>query len=290
MDMLNNGILQAAISAKGAELNSLVLDGIERIWQADPAVWDRHAPMLFPVIGRLRGQVYELDGKQISMPRHGFCRDRVFEVVEADALHVRYRTTDDEETRAVYPFSFTFEVEFALEGNTLVKRHFITNRSDREMPFEVGGHEAYNTTLLPGETMRDYAIAFEGMDHLEPYAMDESGMLDLPKGFLPLEDGQLNKRPMEVGLDTVVVDQLPVRKASLVSRKSGPHVTVEFADFPYLGIWTMDQAEDTNYLCIEPWSSLPDAHFVGRKLTDKAGICIAQPGETKQLSYRMTFQ
>lgn len=290
MDILNNGTIKAAISAKGAELNSLMLDGIERIWQADPSIWNRHAPLLFPVIGRLCGQEYELDGEMISMPRHGFCRDRVFDVVEKDDLHVRYRTTDDEETRAVYPFSFTLEVEFALEGSTLVKRHFVTNRSDREMPFEVGGHEAYNTTLLPGETMADYSIQFEGMDHLEPYAMDESGMLDLPKGNLPLEKGCFHKRPMEVGLDTIVVDHLPVNKASLVSSKSGTHVTVEFDDFPYLGIWTMDKDVDTNYLCIEPWSSLPDARFVGRKLTDKAGICIAQPSETKELSYRMTFQ
>lgn len=290
MDYLQNGILSAAINPKGAELYSLELDGIERIWQGDPAIWGRHAPLLFPFIGRLKDQQYELDGEIIQAPMHGFCRDRMFETVEADDRHVRYRTQDDEETRSVYPFSFTLEVEFILEENTLIKRHTVTNRSDREMPFELGGHDAYRTTLIPGETMADYAIAFEGVDHLEPFAMDETGTLDLPKGHIPLEGPLLTKLPQDVGLDTIVLEGLPVRKATLVSRKSPRKVTVEFEDFPYLGIWTAQKGVVTNYICIEPWSTLPDGHFMGRKLTDKPGIVVLAPGEQKTLTFRSTFE
>ena len=290
MDYLQNGILSAAINPKGAELYSLELDGVERIWQGDPAIWGRHAPLLFPFIGRLKDQQYELDGKMIQAPMHGFCRDRMFETVEADDRHVRYRTQDDEETRSVYPFSFTLEVEFILEENTLIKRHTVTNRSDREMPFELGGHDAYRTTLIPGETMADYAIAFEGVDHLEPFAMDETGTLDLPKGHIPLEGPLLTKLPQDVGLDTIVLEGLPVRKATLVSRKSPRKVTVEFEDFPYLGIWTAQKGVVTNYICIEPWSTLPDGHFMGRKLTDKPGIVVLAPGEQKTLTFRSSFE
>lgn len=290
MDFLQNGILSAAINPKGAELYSLELDGIERIWQGDPAIWGRHAPLLFPFIGRLKDQQYELDGQMIQAPMHGFCRDRMFETVEADDLHVRYRTQDDEETRAVYPFSFTLEVEFRLEENTLIKRHTVTNRSDREMPFELGGHDAYRTTLIPGETMADYAIAFEGVDHLEPFAMDETGTLDLPKGHIPLEGPLLTKLPQDVGLDTIVLEGLPVRKATLISCKSPRKVTVEFEDFPYLGIWTAQKGVVTNYICIEPWSTLPDGHFMGRKLTDKPGIVVLAPGEQKTLTFRSSFE
>lgn len=290
MNYLQNGILSASINPKGAELYSLELDGLERIWQGDPAIWGRHAPLLFPLIGRLQNQQYELDGRIIQAPMHGFCRDRMFEVVEADDCHVRYRTQDDESTRAVYPFSFTLEVEFRLEENSIVKRHTVTNRSEREMPFELGGHDAYRTTLMPGETMADYAIAFEGLDHLEPFAMDQDGILDLPKGTIPLEGPLLTKLPQDVGLDTIVLEGLPVRKASLISRKSPRKVTVEFEDFPYLGIWTAQKGVVTNYICIEPWSTLPDGHFMGRKLTDKPGIVVLSPGERKTLSFRTSFE
>lgn len=289
-EMLKNEHLVAQISPVGAELHSLrTSDDLERIWQADPAIWGRHAPLLFPVIGRLKDQQYELDGEQIHMGIHGFCRDRVFDVVEKSDTHLHFRTQDDPDTRVVYPFSFTLDVEFFLEGQTLTKRHTVTNHSDRDMPFELGGHDAYCTTLLPGEEMSDYAIAFEGIDHLEPFGMDESGMLSLPKSVLPLEDGMLTKLPEQVGLDTIVVEDLPVRQATLLSRKSGKKLCIRFDDFPYLGIWTAQKGVTTNYICIEPWSTLPDGHFVGRKLTDKRGIRVLHSGESQTLSFSTTF-
>lgn len=287
---LDNGILQADINEVGAELTSLKLDGIERIWQGDPAIWARHAPLLFPLIGRLLNQQYELDGEVISAPMHGFCRDRRFEVVSQSATAVTFRTADDAETWKVYPFHFALEVAFSLDGSTVVKRHTVANRSDREMPFELGGHDAYRTTLMPGEVMSDYAVAFEGCDHLEPFGMDANGALELPKGHVALKDGVLEQLPEQLGLDTIVLDNLPVRKVALFSRRSGRRVTIEFEDFPYLAIWTAQKGVTTNYLCLEPWSTLPDGHFMGRKLTDKPGIVRLAPGGEKTLTFRSTFE
>lgn len=287
---LDNGILQADINEVGAELTSLKLDGIERIWQGDPAIWARHAPLLFPLIGRLLNQQYELDGEVISAPMHGFCRDRRFEVVSQSATAVTFRTADDTETWKVYPFHFALEVAFSLEGSTVVKRHTVTNRSDREMPFELGGHDAYRTTLVPGEVMSDYAVSFEGCDHLEPFGMDANGALELPKGHVALKGGVLEQLPEQLGLDTIVLEDLPVRKAALFSRRSGRKVTIEFEDFPYLAIWTAQKSVTTNYLCLEPWSTLPDGHFMGRKLTDKPGIVRLAPGGEKTLTFRSTFE
>ena len=69
-----NERLSATISETGAELHSIRLDGEERLWQADPAIWGKHAPVLFPFIARLRDGFYELDGRRIDIPIHGFCR------------------------------------------------------------------------------------------------------------------------------------------------------------------------------------------------------------------------
>jgi galactose mutarotase-like enzyme len=290
MVLLDNGILQAAINPVGAELTSLKLDGMERIWQGNPAIWNRHAPLLFPLIGRLINQQYELDGRMIDAPMHGFCRDRKFAVASQSATEATFVTKDDEETYKVYPFHFRLEVTFRLEGNSVVKQHKVVNRSEREMPFELGGHDAYCTTLMLGEVMSDYAVAFEGCDHLEPFGMDASGALELPKSNVPLQGSVLEQLPEQLGLDTLVVENLPVRKATLFSRKSDRKVTIEFEDFPYLGIWTAQKGVTTNYLCLEPWSTLPDGHFMGRKLTDKPGIVRLSPGEEKVLTFRSTFE
>ena len=289
MITLNNGILQAVIDPQGAELISLKQDGMERIWQGDPAIWNRHAPLLFPLIGRLIDQKYELDGQMIAAPMHGFCRDRLFSVLNQSVDKVTLVTEEDAGTLAVYPFSFRLEVSFRLEGNSVIKTHTVLNRSETEMPFELGGHDAYRTTLMPGETMADYAVAFEGCDHLEPFGMDANGVLELPKGHIPLNCGVLEQLPEQLGLDTFVLENLPVRKATLFSRKSDRRVTIEFDDFPYFAIWTAQKGITTNYLCLEPWSTLPDGHFMGRKLTDKPGIIRLAPGESKVLTFRSTF-
>lgn len=299
---IENGSLAVRIAPKGAEMQSIVCDGIERLWCGDPAVWGRHAPLLFPLIGRLRDGYYELDGRRIDAPTHGFCRDRVFSVERLDDATVRFATCDDEETRAVFPFAFRLSVAYALEGSSVVKTHCIENRGDVPLPFEIGGHEAYATCLLPGETMEDYYVCFGAADKgadeaagvwvdcAEMFAMDEDGILNVPKIVVPLEAGCLMKTPEQLGIDTIVLEGVPGSTATLASRKSDRAVTVEFPDFPYLGIWTKPMGVQTRYLCIEPWSALPDAHFSPRELAEKPGVRTVAPGEAVELTYRMTFR
>ncbi len=61
---IRSGGLTATVKAQGAELCSLKNAGVEFLWQAGPA-WTRHAPLLFPIVGRLvndemrhRGKTY----------------------------------------------------------------------------------------------------------------------------------------------------------------------------------------------------------------------------------------
>ncbi|HNX49138.1 MAG TPA: hypothetical protein PKL08_03150, partial [Thermoanaerobaculaceae bacterium] len=80
--MIDDGVARVAIDAVGAELQSLRrLDSdIEYLWQAEPAIWPRRAPWLFPIVGRLRGDTYTWKGNTYHLPQHGFARDRGFRV------------------------------------------------------------------------------------------------------------------------------------------------------------------------------------------------------------------
>ena len=280
-------VVEVADGACGAGGASV---GIERLWCGDPAVWGRHAPVLFPLIGRLREGYYTLEGKRVDAPTHGFCRDRVFEVERISPCAVRFSTVDDEQTRGAYPFAFSFSIEYALEGNAIVKTHRVENRGEADMPFEIGGHEAYAVRLLAGERMADYFVRFEGLDHLEAFGMDEQGILSLPKMRIELDAGCLRRTPEQLGLDTVVLEDVPGRKVTLGCEKSDHAVTVEFPDFPYLGIWTAQGRGEPRYLCIEPWSALPDGHFASREFSEKPGVRTLAPGEAAELTYRMAFR
>ncbi|MCB6561041.1 aldose 1-epimerase family protein [Gordonibacter urolithinfaciens] len=288
--VLENDALAVRISSKGAELQSVVCEGIERMWSGDPAVWGRRAPLLFPLIGRLRDGWYANGGERVDAPMHGFCRDRAFAAEQVSGTHARFETTSDEGTRAVFPFDFLLRVDFSLEGATIVKTHTVENAGEVPMPFELGGHEAYETRLLPGERMADYYVRFEGADALGMFDMDEEGILALPKIEVPLEDGRLTKTPEQLGIDTVVLENVPGGRVVLASAANPHEVEVEFPDFPYLGIWTKAGQADARYLCLEPWSALPDALFSPRELAEKPGVRVLAPGERATLAYRMTFR
>lgn len=290
---LKNEFLTVLIEDKGAQLCSVKnATGTEYIWKADPAVWNRHAPLLFPVIGRLQDSAYTVHGQTYHISSHGFARDSIFTVAEATDTRAVFTLTHSEDTKAVYPFSFLLTVVYELEGCELKKHFTVENLDQQVMYYELGGHDGFTAPHTPDQTMADCAILLPGYDDgFTPYGMDEACMIT-PKGDkLPFPGGRVPLKPMTHGLDTFIVDSPASAKAILVDRDNKPMVTLHFPGFPYLGMWTMhmEGGIDTNYVCIEPWSTLPDTTFVGRDLSEKAGIRALQPGGCENLSYTTIF-
>src|SRR5207237_7974115 len=67
--------------------------------------WPRHAPWLFPIVGRLKDDQLRHRGRTYPMTQHGFARDLRFTWLERTAESCVLRLTDDETTRARYPRS-----------------------------------------------------------------------------------------------------------------------------------------------------------------------------------------
>ena len=287
---LQNHLLTVRIEELGAQLCSVKnAAGQEYIWKADPAVWGRHAPLLFPVLGRLKDCKYTLNGKEYTIPTHGFARDSLFEVVAQSDTSASFRLQDSEGTRAVWPFPFVLTVTYTLEDNRLIKTCTVENPGDETMYFELGGHDGYVAPLAEGESMADYAVCVPGLEAISPYGMDPAGMLEPKLAPIPLENGRISLKPSTYGLDTVILEDLPQRRALLVDKAGNARLTLDFSDFPYLGLWTPDKPFDTNYVCIEPWSTLPDGNFMGRSLADKPGIRTLASGASTQLTQITTF-
>ena len=169
---IQNEFLTVRVEDLGAQLSSIQApDGTEYLWQGDPDIWARRAPILFPFIARLRENTYYLDG-------------------------------DTPETRKVYPFSFSLTVTYTLEGNRLKKSHRVENRSDKDMYYELGAHDGFRAPVEPGVPMSSWSIRLPGVEHVQFYGMDESCTLT-PKGdAIPLEGGKLPLTPSTYGLDT----------------------------------------------------------------------------------------
>ena len=286
---LKNNHMEADISTTGAELKSLRktndIRNVEYLWQLNPQIWERQAPLLFPLIGRLKDGEYTYEGKTYKTEIHGFARFREFAVINREETSVTLETTSDEDTKKEYPFDFILRITYRLDGNGLVKEHSVENTGNTPIYYEIGGHEGYNLALFEGEAMEDYYIEFPDTDHLMTYVTDSDVMIEKDKVKVSLEEGRLYLSPEVFKDDALIMDNFSKRTVYLCNTRNDRRVTVEFNDFKYLGIWTKYMRG--NYVCIEPWSSLPDCNYLGKELTAKKDIRILEAGAMETLAYTM---
>jgi len=271
-----SGDLAARINPLGAELWSLT-DGAGREYMtdADPAFWTGHAPVLFPIVGALNGGAYRLDGQTYALPKHGFARTSMFEIVEAGATSATFRLSDSDATRAVFPFRFDLTMSFRLDGWTLAVGATVTNRGAEAMPFSFGFHPALAWPLPGGAAKQAHRVTFA---QAEPEAIRR---IDPPSGLLlpepqptPVAGDGFAPDPALFEPDALIWDRLHSRSATF-GAPGGAYVDIAFPDAPILGIW---QKPGAHYLCIEPWRGLPDPQGYTGDFRDKPGIVSLAPG------------
>src|SRR5438094_8650800 len=99
---IQNDSLKVGIDEKGAELKSIVLriSNLEYMWSGDPAYWAKTSPVLFPIVGTLKGNRYFFNDKPYNLSRHGFARDKTFSVTEHSEDAITFSIQSDESTLA----------------------------------------------------------------------------------------------------------------------------------------------------------------------------------------------
>ena len=110
MITLQNQFVSASINPYAAELKSLINkeNNTEYIWQADPAYWNRSAPVLFPIVGEVKNNTIIVGGEQYALNRHGFARDSMFAVSQQTETSATFTLESTAETKKVFPFDFKF--------------------------------------------------------------------------------------------------------------------------------------------------------------------------------------
>ncbi|MBS0643869.1 MAG: aldose 1-epimerase family protein [Proteobacteria bacterium] len=277
--------LSARVLAQGAELCRLQHGGgRDYLWPAGE-VWPRHAPVLFPIVGRLRDDTLVHNGRSYHLTQHGFARDRRFEWVERTASGCRLVLRDDAATRALYPFRFRFELRYAAAGETLTAEYLITNTGDAVLPASMGAHPAFRWPLEPGRPKADYALTFEA-DEPAPLRGVAGGLLTPADRPSPIDGRRLALNEDLFAADALILEQ-PASRQVRFAAADGPSVTVGWDGFEQLGIW-MRQGGD--FLCIEPWHGMASpADFDGDFVT-KPWLMLIPPGESRSATYRVTLR
>jgi galactose mutarotase-like enzyme len=278
--------LTAAIDPFGAELSSLRDgSGRELMTDADPAFWSGHAPLLFPIVGRLMDDRYRVDGKEYPLPQHGFARRQAFELVEQAAGRAMFRLTDNEATRAVYPFAFTLDAAFTLTDATLAMDITVTNKGDHDMPASFGFHPAFAWPLPHGRPRADHRIVFEKEEPAELSAIVKGGWIAPETWPSPLAGHVLTLDDEMFERDALVWDRLDSQSLRY-DGGAGPALHIDFAGMPRLGIWTKPGAR---FVCIEPWHGIADPIGFAGEIWDKPGILRFAPGESRTFSMQVTL-
>lgn len=289
MYFIENEYLEVGVDAKGAELFSLYHKGhdLEYMWGADPAFWGKSSPVLFPIVGGLKDNIYTFEGKSYTLPRHGFARDCEFEVEDHWDDGISFLLRSDAETLKVFPFDFEFRLVYELFANVLSVTYHVTNLGEKDMYFSVGGHPAFNLPLDTDLTYDDFYLEFEEDETFMRWGLTEKGLvLEEPIALfgeklideeMVVEETKILPLTKELFYeDALVFKQLNSSSVILKSDKSEHSLKFDFAGFPFLGIWA---AKNADFVCIEPWCGIADAVRHSQELTEKEGINILPAGD-----------
>ncbi|MEG0770096.1 MAG: aldose 1-epimerase family protein [Ruthenibacterium sp.] len=287
---IENDFLRVTVRSKGAEVVSVQnkQTGEEMMWSADPAVWGRTSPILFPYCGRLLEGKYTKDGTTYTGDGHGFARDLEHTLVDTADEKLTLCLEANALTMEKFPFAFKLFSTFWLTEKTLHHGIEVVNDGDEEMTFGFGYHPGFACPFDAQHTVQDYAVVFSEPETPEVIACSTETGLTTGQTAPYFENGRAI--PLTDHLfdsDSICFSKLHSTTLSLVER-GGRHIDVEIENFPYVLLWSAPGP--LRFVCIEPWHTLPDAHDATGEWADKKPALALAPAARWSTQLRVSFQ
>ena len=286
---LTSPAASAVVRTFGGELTSFVKDGIEYVWQGDPAHWNGQAPILFPVCCSPKDGKIAFDGTEYPMPKHGIARKREFDPVYIGKDKVVLEQRETEETLKMFPFCYSLKAAYQVRDDGFDATFTVKNLDRNEMTFCIGGHPGFNCPLAAEDGgFEDYSLFFEDTAGVTASITKDGYMnAELPKLDILKDKTELPLVWSDYDNDAIILENLPKKTVKLVSRKTGKGLRFDFEGFDALGLWTPDHKQSP-FICLEPWNGLPaDVAETTDAKSKKYHRCL-QPEESYSVGYSMT--
>jgi len=283
---LSSGDLTAEVDPLGAQLSTLRdRTGRDLLWDGDPSIWTGRAPQLFPIVGTLAGGCYRLGSKIYHLPRHGFARGKVFDILDATSASAVFRLRADEASLQVYPFHFELDVHFALDGPTLSVTTFVRNAGVEVMPASFGYHPGFRWPLPFGRARSAHFIEFANDEPAPIRRLNTDGLLSPERHTTPIVQRRLALEDSLFQDDVIIFDEIQSRSVTY-GADDGPRIRVSYPDAPYLGLWMKPRA---NFICIEPWHGVADPAGFSGDFKAKTGVFMVAPGAALPIKMEITL-
>ncbi|MFN4082738.1 MAG: aldose 1-epimerase family protein [Bacteroidia bacterium] len=283
---INNETLQATFNAKGAELVSLIYKptNFELIWQADKNVWPRHAPVLFPIVGKLKNDFIEINNQTYQISQHGFARDMDFELQEIYTDKISFILETTPATLKKWPFEFKLIITYSLLYNSIKTTYTVINADNEKMPHSIGGHPGFN---LPVNNLKEFEILLSS-NNLDVYSfllnnglVTDDKLLIAPKGKITLHNEVFKN-------DALVFKNINFDSLELKHTNSNFAIEQTFKGFNYYGIWNKYPSQQ--FICLEPWAGITDNIKSSNRIMEKEGLNWLEPGESKMFEFTTAFK
>ena len=212
MYTLQNNLLRITVAERGAELKSIteLADGTEYLFDGDPTWWKFSSPVLFPIVGKVNGNKYRAEGREFTLPGHGFARTTDFWLVDATDDALTFALESNAATFKVYPYEFRLEISFKLTGNEVKVGWKVVNVDDKDIYFSIGAHPALSCPINYRESFEDCYLKFNRAEKSSRIPLKANGTLSYDR--IPTLDG--TELPLTYDLfkgDALVFDDLKQR-------------------------------------------------------------------------------
>ena len=282
--VLQNENFIAEIKIKGAELCRLYSKKLNKeiIWSGDPTYWGRHAPVLFPIVGKVKNNQYKVNGETYELGQHGFARDFNFEVINRTKNSCSLQLSATKETLKKYPFQFSFITKFNLNDNGITTSYNVENIDQRTILFSLGAHPAFNCPFSEKSSLNDYKISLPFIEKSQLILLADNGLIGNKRipFFNKNKSFKLSEQLFEN--DALIFDDLKSESLIIESHEESMKLVIAWENFPHLGIWKPANAP---FICIEPWQGMADNENHNGNLEDKFGIIKLKEKDTHSASY-----
>lgn len=268
---MQNNEVSVCIDEHASEIHSFkdLATNIEYMWQGDPKFWKGRNPTLFPMVGSTWDKKLHINGKEYVTGNHGFTRNSDFTCIEHDDTHIVMELKDSEETRNQYPFAFTLDITYTLEGRTLTIHYEITNDNDVTMPFNFGLHPAFNWPICSEDEPTSYNIKFNQAEDIP--SLDLNATMEMP----------LNRDALK---KTVIITNPKSTESTLTDGKHS--VTVGYHNYKWLAFWS----PEAPFVCIEPWYGHADFEEVKVPFEQREGTLFLEAHQKWTTDYTIRIQ
>ncbi|KRK91828.1 aldose 1-epimerase family protein [Companilactobacillus futsaii] len=276
---LKNDYLTLKVNSLGAEMNSITNnEDSEFIWQADKNVWGRHAPVLFPIVGRLKDDHYFVDGKEFNMTQHGFARDQEFSLDSQTDSKLVLSLTTSEASLEKYPYHFKLRIIYQLVKDTVQISYLVDSLEENDdMYFSIGAHPGFSVPFDKGLKFEDYKVSIDPAETRTHIPIDNH-LIDL-NGEKKVENQNFDMTRDYFVDDAVVYRLNDPAEVTIYSDKSDHKLTLDTGNAKFFGMWSTYPDDNGKFMCIEPWWGLADKTDSDNNFKNKYAINKLAPKE-----------